>query len=65
MKLVIVAVALAVIARARVAVPPCWVVPLPVLILAAVLAACAACVAWVMCQARREARPPGAAERPA
>lgn len=54
MKLVILVVAVAVIARARVAVLPGWVVPLPVLILAAELAACAAFAAWVICQARRE-----------
>ncbi len=53
MKLVILAVALAVIARARVAVLPGWVVPLPALILAAELIACAALVAWVIHRARR------------
>ena len=46
-------VALAVIARARVAVLPGWVVPLPVLILAAQLIACAAFVAWLVTRARR------------
>ena len=46
--------ALAVIARARVAVLPGWVVPLPALILAAEMTACAAFIAWLV---RRAARP--------
>ena len=57
-KLCILAAALAVIARARVAVLPGWVVPLPALILIAELTACAAFVAWLVHQARRPAAPP-------
>ena len=57
-KLCILAVALAVIARARVAVLPGWVVPLPALILIATLAASAASVAWLIWQMRRPAAPP-------
>ena len=53
MKLCIVAVALAVIARARVALLPGWAVPLPALLLAAELIACTAFVAWLIHQARR------------
>jgi hypothetical protein len=49
---------LAVIARARVALLPGWVVPLPVLILIAELAACVAFVAWLIHQARRESPHP-------
>ena len=52
-KLCILAVALAVIARARVAVLPGWVVPLPVLVLAAEITACAAFIAWLVYRARR------------
>ena len=52
-KLWILAVALAVIARARVAVLPGWVVPLPALIVAAELIACAAFVAWLIHRACR------------
>ena len=52
-KLCILVIALAIIARARVALLPGWVVPLPVLILAAEVTACAAFVAWLICQARR------------
>jgi hypothetical protein len=57
-KLCILAVALAVIARARVAVLPGWVVPVPPLILIAELTACAAFVAWLVRQASRPAAPP-------
>jgi len=46
-RLCIIAVALAMIARARVAVLPGWVVPLPVLILAAAVVLCAAAVAFI------------------
>jgi hypothetical protein len=53
-KLVVLAVMLAVIARARVAILPGWTVPLPALILAAGITACAAFVAWLIHQARRE-----------
>jgi len=61
MKLCILAVALAVIARARVALLPGWVVPLPALIVAAELIACAALVAWLICHARRPAPSPAPA----
>ena len=57
-KLCILAAALAVIARARVAILPGWVVPLPALILIAELTACAAFVAWLVHRARRPAAPP-------
>ena len=60
-KLCLLAVALAVIARARVALLPGWVVPLPVLLLLAELAACAVLVAWLVRQARRESRLPAPA----
>jgi hypothetical protein len=60
-KLCLLALALAIIARARVAVLPGWVVPLPVLILIAELAACAAFVAWLIHQARRESPRPAPA----
>jgi hypothetical protein len=63
-KLCVLAVALAVIARARVAVLPGWVVPLPALIVVAELTACAAFVAWLIHQARRPAPAP-AGEAPA
>lgn len=46
-------VALAVIARARVAVLPGWVVPLPVLLLAAEITACTAVITWLIMRARR------------
>lgn len=45
-KLAVLFVALALIARVRVAIVPGWVVPLPVLIVAAEFALCAAVVAW-------------------
>ena len=57
-KLWVLIVALAVIARARVAVLPGWVVPLPVLVLAAEITACAAFIAWLVHRA-----PPGARRR--
>lgn len=57
-KLWILAVALAIIARARVAVLPGWVVPLPVLILAAEITVCATAVAWLIVRARRHALAP-------
>jgi len=60
-KLCILVVALAVIARARVAILPGWVVPLPALILAAELTACAAFAVWLVCQARRPAPAPAPA----
>ncbi len=58
MKLCILVIALAIIARARVALLPGWVVPLPALILAIELIACAAFVAWLVHQARRPAPSP-------
>jgi hypothetical protein len=45
-KLLALLVALALIARVRVAIVPGWVVPLPVLIVAAEFVLCAAAVAW-------------------
>jgi hypothetical protein len=51
-RLVILAVALAVIARAHVTLLPGWVVPLPSLIFAAALAGCAVFIAWLVSQAR-------------
>ena len=60
-KLWVLIVALAVIARARVAVLPGWVVPLPVLVLAAEMTACAAFVAWLVCRAHRPAPAPDGA----
>jgi hypothetical protein len=61
MKLCILAVALVVIARARVALLPGWAVPLPALLLAAELIACAAFVAWLIHQARHPAPAPDGA----
>jgi len=49
--------ALAVIARTRVAVLPGWVVPVPALILAAEIIACAAGITWLVLRLRSEARP--------
>jgi len=46
-KLVALLVALVLIARVRVAILPGWVVPLPVLIVAAEFALCASVVAWM------------------
>jgi hypothetical protein len=63
-KLCILAVALAVIGRARVAVLPGWAVPLPVLILAAEITACAAFIAWLVHRARRPASAAAPAGRP-
>lgn len=60
-KLWVLIVALAMIARARVAVLPGWVVPVPVLLLAAELTACAAFVAWLIHQARRPVPAPDGA----
>jgi hypothetical protein len=63
-KLWVLIVALAVIARARVAVLPGWVVPLPVLILAAEITACVAFIAWLVHRAARPAPAPAAAGAP-
>jgi hypothetical protein len=63
-KLWVLIVALAVIARARVAVLPGWVVPLPVLVLAAEMTACAAFVAWLVHRAHRPAPSPAPAGGP-
>ncbi len=52
-RLCIIVAALALIARARVAVLPGWVVPLPVLLTAALFIVCAAVVAWVALHAPR------------
>ena len=52
-RLVILAALVAVIGRARVAVLPGWVVPLPVLIVAALLIVCAAVVAVVALHGQR------------
>lgn len=61
-KLLILLALLAVIGRARVAVLPGWVVPLPVLIVAALFIACAAVVAWVALHTPRAWVAPGPAE---
>jgi hypothetical protein len=53
-KLCILLAALAVIARARVAVLPGWVVPAPVLFLAAALALCAAVTGLVVLRVRAD-----------
>ena len=63
-KLCILAVALAIIARSRVAVLPGWVVPLPVLILAAEMTACAAFITWLVHRAHRPAPAPAPAGAP-
>jgi hypothetical protein len=52
-RLCIILAALAMIARARVAILPGWVVPLPVLIVAALFIACATVTAWVILHAPR------------
>ena len=60
-KLIILLALLAVIGRARVAVLPGWVVPLPALIFAALFIVCATVVAWVALhtpRTRTAARPP-------
>jgi len=53
-RLCILVTALAVIARTRVSVLPGWVVPVPALILAAVLALCAALTAVVVLRVRAD-----------
>jgi hypothetical protein len=55
-RLCIILITLAVIARTRVAVLPGWVVPLPVVLLAAVIAVCAAVVAWIAWMVLRSLR---------
>ena len=62
-RLCIVVAALALIARARVAVLPGWVVPLPVLIVAALFIVCATVVAWTVLHAPRAWVAPGSPER--
>lgn len=57
-KLCTLAVAPAVIGRARVAVLPGWVVPLPMLVLAAEITACAAFLVWPGRRAHRPAPAP-------
>jgi len=54
---------LAVIGRARVAIVPGWVVPLPVLIVAALLIVCATVVAWAALRTPRAWVAPAPAER--
>jgi hypothetical protein len=54
---------LAVIGRARVAIVPGWVVPLPVLIVAALLIVCATVVACLALRTPRAWAAPGPAER--
>ena len=61
-RLCIILAALALIARARVTVLPGWVVPLPVLITAALFIVCATVVAWVALHAPRAWVTPGPAE---
>jgi hypothetical protein len=61
-RLCIVVAALALIARARVAVLPGWVVPLPVLLTAALFALCALVVAWVALHSPRLRLAPAAPE---
>jgi hypothetical protein len=53
-RLCLILAALAVIARTRVAVLPGWVVPVPVLFLAAALAACTALAALVVLRVRAD-----------
>ena len=52
-RLCIILAALALIARARIAILPGWVVPLPVLITAAMFIVCATVVAWIILHAPR------------
>lgn len=63
-KLWMLAVALAVIARTRVAVLPGWVVPLPVLILAAEITVCATVIVWLILRACHTAPSPEPAGGP-
>jgi hypothetical protein len=61
-RLCIIAAALALIARARVAVLPGWVVPLPVLLTVALFALCATAVAWTTLYTPRVWRIPAVPE---
>jgi hypothetical protein len=61
-KLCVLLTALAVIARARVTVLPGWVVPLPVLLTAALFALCATVVAWAVLHTPRMWPVPAAPE---
>lgn len=61
-KLLILLALLAVIGRARVAVVPGWVVPLPVLIVAALFIVCAPVMAWLTLHTPRAWVAPGGAE---
>ncbi len=61
-RLCIIVAALALIARARVAIVPGWVVPLPVLITAALFIVCATVVAWVALHTPRAWVTPGPPE---
>lgn len=58
-KLCVLAAALAVIARTRVAVLPGWVVPLPVLLVAALVIACVTVLAWLTLTVLRPQAIPG------
>ena len=64
-RLCILAAALALIARARIAVLPGWVVPLPVLLTAALFAVCAVVVAWTVLHTPRVWRTADTAPDPA
>jgi hypothetical protein len=64
-KLCILAAALAVITRARVALLPGWVVPAPVLLLAAAVALCAALAALLVLRVRADQPRPHALPAPA
>src|SRR5260370_156486 len=57
-KLWVLAVALAVIARARVAVLPGWIGPLPALLVAAEITVCVTVIAWLILRARHHAPSP-------
>lgn len=61
-RLCIIFAALALIARTRVAILPGWVVPLPVLITAALFIVCATLVAWVALHSARAWVTPGPPE---
>jgi hypothetical protein len=61
-RLCIILTAPALIARARVAIVPGWVVPLPVLLTAALFALCATVVAWVALHTPRMWPAPAAGE---
>ena len=64
-RLCIILAALALIARTRVAILPGWVVPLPVLLTAALFIVCATVVAWVALRTPRAWGTPGGPPEPA